>query len=628
MNLGRLRWFAIALPVAFLAVFDYLRHRVLYAELHSTAGTVLFYVVVTVAVAVFSFAVFGVIRRLEREVLDRNAQLTALNEIASAAAQNLELNELLEVALDRVLSVMGAEAGVICLLNIESDELVATCSRGFSPEIVERIRRQKVDDDPVGAQVVRTGCSVVLERLLDDPRTAEVARREGFRSAVSVPLMAEGEVAGVLALATKQQRRFLPRDLELLTGIGAQLGLAVRNAVLFSRSQQRNQELAALLSVGRAAASSLELGPMLDKALDAIRTVTTAEAAEVWLLEDGGELSLERQLGEPEEAFRALARLRRGEGLPGLAVERDAIVTVHDLDRDARFVREEVRSLGFKTFCALPLRRGGQIVGVLGVAARDPEALCGPAELRLLEGIGEQVALALENARLHERVLDIAVLEERERIGRELHDGLGQVLGYINTQALAIRKLLDSGRIDDAEREVAAIEAAARELSREAREAILGLRESLVPEGGLLPALRAYLERYREMTGVTVELDADGAATALRLPASVEVQLLRIVQGALSNVRKHAGTATARVSLTEAANGIRLQVSDDGRGFDPDRPARRGWPRFGLQTMRERAQAIGGEFQVVSHPGRGTAAILHLPTRAARETADASVAGR
>ncbi|MBI4259442.1 MAG: GAF domain-containing sensor histidine kinase [Actinobacteria bacterium] len=628
MSLIRLRLFAIVLPLAFLAGFDYLRHRVFYAELHSLGGVILFYAVVTVAVSAFSFAVFGLIRRLERQILERNMQLTALNDIASASAENLNLNDLLEVALDRVLSVMGAEAGVICLLDTETDELVAVCSRGLSSELAERVKRKKVDDDPIGAQVVRTGCPVVLERMLDDPRVADVARRDGLRSAVSVPLKAEGEVAGVLAVATRQERRFLPQDLELLTGIGGQLGLAIRNAVLFARAQQRNRELEALLSVGRAAASSLDLGPMLDKALDAILTVTSAEAAEVWLLREGQELFLERQLGAPEEALRARPRLRVGEGLPGVAAETGSIVDVHDLDRDPRFVREEIKRLGFKTFCALPLRRGGEVVGVLGVAARDQEALCSKSELRLLEGIGEQVAMAVENARLHERVLDVAVLEERERIGRELHDGLGQVLGYINTQALAIRKLLESGRIEEAEREVAAIEAAARDLSTDAREAILALRVSLAAEGGFLPALRAYLERYREMTGVVVELDTERAPGALELPASVEIQLLRIVQEALSNVRKHAGTRKARVSLAETAEGISLSVSDDGRGFDPDRSARRGWPRFGLETMRERAQAIGGAFEVVSDPGRGTRAIVRLSAHAARESVDASIAGR
>ncbi|MBI2237723.1 MAG: GAF domain-containing sensor histidine kinase [Actinobacteria bacterium] len=628
MSLARLRWLAILIPLAVLVVLDYLRHQVFYAQMHSFPGVIVLFVVVAVGVSVFSVAIFGVIERLERQVLERNAQLSALNEIATASAENLELNELLNVALDKVLQMMEADAGVICLLDTERAELVAACYRGFSEETAQFIRRQKLGDEPIGTKAVRTRRPVVVEKLLEDPQVAEAARREGFHSAVSVPLKSEGQVVGILGVATRRERHFPPGEVALLTAIGGQLGLAVRNAVLFSRVRQRNEELAALLAVGRAAASSLDLYSMLDEALDAVLSVTSAEAAEVWLLSEGRELILERQRGAPEEAFRARVRFRVGEGLPGQAVETDSIVAVHDLVRDPRFVREEIKRAGFQTFCALPLRRGDETVGVLGVAARDPEALCSASELRLLEGIGEQVAVAIENARLHERVLDVAVLQERERISHELHDGLAQVLGYINTQALAIRKLLSSGRTGEAEREIAAIEQAARELYTDVREAILGLRASLAAEGGLLPALRTYLDRYREMTGVVAQLETDGATSGLRLSASVEIQLLRIVQEALSNVRKHARTTNARVSLMETAEGLTLTVADDGEGFDPDHPIRTGWPRFGLQTMRERAKAIGGVFEIVSEPGRGTRAIVRVPLASPVEVVDASVTGR
>lgn len=628
MSLSRLRWLAILVPLSFLAAFDVVRHHVFSAQLHSLGGSIVFCALLAVGISAFSFTVFGVIRRLERQVVERNEQLSALNEIAAASSQNLEMDELLNVALDKVLGVMRADAGVICLLDTETDELVAACYRGFSEELAQRIRRVHVEADPIGAQVVRTGCPVVEERLWDDPRVADVARREGFRSAVSVPLKSEGEVSGVLGVVTRRERRFLPAELDLLTGIGGQLGLAVRNAVLFSRVRQRNEELTALLSVGKAAAFSLDLAPMLDKALDAVLAVTSADAAEVWLMSEGRQLILERQRGAPEEAFRSRPILKMGEGLPGQAALADQIVAVHDLPRDPRFVREEVKRLGFQTFCALPLRRGTETVGVLGVAAREADSLCSSSELRLLEGIGEQMAMAIENARLHEQVLDVAVLEERERIGRELHDGLAQVLGYINTQAMAIRKRLASGRTDEALREVAAIEEAARELYTDVREAILGLRVSLDRQGGFLPALRTYLDRFREMTGVAVEIETDGLPPAPRLPASTELQLLRIVQEALSNVRKHARTTNARVSLMETAEGLTLTVADDGEGFDPDYPIRTGWPRFGLQTMRERAKAIGGVFEIVSEPGRGTRAIVRVPLASPVEVVDASVTGR
>ena len=241
----------------------------------------------------------------------------------------------------------------------------------------------------------------------------------------------------------------------------------------------------------------------------------------------------------------------------------------------------------------------------------------------MLAGIGEGVALAIANARLHERVLDGAVLEERIRIARELHDGLAQVLGYINTQTLAVKRLLATGRSDAAKSQLDAMEGAARNVYGDVREAILGLRVSL-PRQGLVPALRSYLEEYAPMAGVRVSLDADDHVETLELQLAVEIQLMRIVQEALANIRKHAraGHATVRLALDDGV--LAIEVADDGQGFEPGFEARTGWPRFGLQTMRERAQAVGGHFEVESEPGTGTRVTVTLPLAQPGKVAHAS----
>lgn len=387
--------------------------------------------------------------------------------------------------------------------------------------------------------------------------------------------------------------------------------------------EQRTQELEAVLTVGRAASSSLELGELLDAAMDAILEVTNADAAEVWLRPTPGELVLARHRGSDEEAFTERTRLRDGEGLPGLTATAAAPVVVHDLPNDGRFVRARIKELGFHTYCGLPLQHRGEIVGVLGVASKDPEKLSSDRELRLLAGIGEGVALAIANARLHERVLDGAVLEERIRIARELHDGLAQVLGYINTQTLAVKRLLATGRSEAAKSQLDAMEGAARNVYGDVREAILGLRVSL-PRQGLVPALRSYLEEYAPMAGVRVSLDADDHVETLELQPEVEIQLMRIVQEALANIRKHAraGDATVRLALDDGV--LAIEVADDGQGFEPGLEARTGWPRFGLQTMRERAQAVGGHFEVESEPGTGTRVTVTLPLAQPGKVAHAS----
>jgi two-component system nitrate/nitrite sensor histidine kinase NarX len=200
------------------------------------------------------------------------------------------------------------------------------------------------------------------------------------------------------------------------------------------------------------------------------------------------------------------------------------------------------------------------------------------------------------------------------------------VLGYINAQTLAVKRLLVTGRVEQARSELDTMEGAARNVYADVREAILGLRQSL-PRKGLVPALREYLEEYAAMSGLRLGLEEDGDVEGLELKPEVEIQLVRIVQEALANVRKHAHASHGAVRLTLEDGTLRVEVSDDGRGFDQKLEPRTGWPRFGLQTMQERAQAVGGRFHVASAPGEGTRVSVELPVSRSQEVAHAARAG-
>jgi signal transduction histidine kinase len=212
------------------------------------------------------------------------------------------------------------------------------------------------------------------------------------------------------------------------------------------------------------------------------------------------------------------------------------------------------------------------------------------------------------------------VLEERERIARELHDGLAQVLGFINTQTQAVKKLLESRKIGEATSELEAMGAVSREVYADVREAIVGLRTA--PKG-LIPTIREYLSRLPRMNGCEVEFSVNEDAEGVALVPSTEIQLVRIVQEALSNVRKHAGASRVEVIIETDAREVGVSIVDDGHGFDPLQLDRTGWPRLGLQTMRERAQAIGGAFDISSAPGEGTRVSVRVPLVVDREVVGA-----
>lgn len=608
-----LRWIAIIVPILFLAGLDTLRHTVFAEALHSIPGFIGAYAAIVTAVVIFSYTMFTLIDRLQRKIIDRNRQLSALNDIAKAAAAKLRLEELLETSLDSILSNMRVDAGIICLVDMEREEHSAVCYRGFSEELARGIRRAKLKDDPIAQEVVRTGRPVVLERVFEDPRVAELARREGIISAISVPLKYEGEVNGILAIGARQEHHFSKVDQEFLAGIGGQLGMAIRNASLYEQSQLQNRELGALLAVGKVATSSIHLDELLSASLDTILEVTSTEAAEIWLVEGDGDLVMQCHRGAHRDAFLGQTRFSVGEGIPGLVAQSQEPIVSHDLPSDARFRRQKVTEAGFRAFCALPVRYQSKLVGVMAVAAFSGDALKGQRELRLLESVGEWLALAIENARLYRQVQDLAVMQERERIAREMHDGIAQLLGYIITQTIAVNKFISDRALAQAQEELAKMQDIARDLYADVREGILALRTATHRQNGLIAALREYIEQFMEMSGVQVEIQVSPDAASPSLDPSAEIQLMRIVQEALTNVRKHSRATTALLSFGHNGDHLQVTIADTGQGFELARLPTTGWPRFGLRTMRERAEAVGGTLQIDAAPGEGTRVLVRVP---------------
>ena len=237
-----------------------------------------------------------------------------------------------------------------------------------------------------------------------------------------------------------------------------------------------------------------------------------------------------------------------------------------------------------------------------------------------MEGSGEigRLAESFERMRLtivRERgqVRLLAVLEERDRIGREMHDGLAQVLGYVNTKAQAVHEFLRAGETGLADRQLQELISAAREAYTDAREAIVGLRMNDVHDRGLAGLADEYVERFQRQSGVAANLVVTPSWDDSAVPATAKVQSLRIIQEALTNARKHAKASHIGVILDKSNNTALIMVKDDGCGFMLSRLLRPDFSRYGLRTMRERAQAVGGTLRIESAPGKGTCIMASFP---------------
>jgi signal transduction histidine kinase len=254
----------------------------------------------------------------------------------------------------------------------------------------------------------------------------------------------------------------------------------------------------------------------------------------------------------------------------------------------------------------IPLAVRQQIMGVLAIAKPTPDAFHA-RDTTLALGIARQAAVAIDNARLHERARQAAVLEERQRLARELHDSVTQALYGISLYAEAADRALVDGQPEPAATNLRELRETAQEALGEMRLLIYELRPPLLEEYGLAAALRARLKAVETRAGLVTEFVGEGDE---RLAPEIEQELYRLAQEALNNVLKHAHAQHVRVRLAIGPGSSLLEIADDGVGFEP---SFRGGEGLGLPGMRERAQRLSGELRVESSPGAGTRVQVDVP---------------
>jgi len=255
----------------------------------------------------------------------------------------------------------------------------------------------------------------------------------------------------------------------------------------------------------------------------------------------------------------------------------------------------------------VPLQFDNRLIGGIW-SGRLESAPFTPAEIVGLESLADQAVIALQHALMTARLQSLAVMEERSRIAREMHDGLAQILGYLGLQVQTLEALVRQGDREKALAELKKTLENIKNAQADVRENILSLRTTLSGDAGVLPALQEYVTEFGLQTGKTTDLVVQIKGPP-KLSPLAEVQLVRIVQEALANVRKHAQAQSVQVLLSQHDDCLNVTVTDDGLGFLPSK----GRQHFGLHTMRERAESVGGGLEVHSKPNQGTKVELWLP---------------
>jgi signal transduction histidine kinase len=249
---------------------------------------------------------------------------------------------------------------------------------------------------------------------------------------------------------------------------------------------------------------------------------------------------------------------------------------------------------------------GNQVIGTLDVQSSELNAFS-QDDLRVVQSLADQVAVAIENARLYKRSRELAVLEERNRLARDLHDSVVQALYSLNLLAEGWRRLSRSGKVTNVEEQFDRIGEIAHQALKEIRLLVYALQPTSLEREGLLSALHQRLDAVESRSGVKARLVAE---KLVDLPLEVEEGLYRIALEALNNAMKHSGATEVTVKLDIEAEFVTLLVRDNGQGFDPKSPDCQGG--MGLDNMRQRAQEISGLLSIESAPGKGTTVIAHV----------------
>jgi signal transduction histidine kinase len=259
-----------------------------------------------------------------------------------------------------------------------------------------------------------------------------------------------------------------------------------------------------------------------------------------------------------------------------------------------------------RIYIGVPMRTGGQTLGVLSVFGANGQQF-NVEEVALLASIGDQVGVVIENARLRQRAEQAAVMEERSRLARELHDSVTQSLYSLTLLAGGGQRLARAGKLANVEEYLVDLGGIAQQALKEMRLLVYQLRPAILEQEGLVGALQQRLDAVERRSSIETRLLVD---ETLVLPTVVEEGLYRIIQEALNNTLKHASASYVTVRIYVQQGQVNLEVIDNGRGFDYDNMSYTGG--LGLVSMKERAEKLGGSFTILSKPGEGAAVKVSL----------------
>ncbi len=552
----------------------------------------------------------GTCRQLE-------TRLAALHEASLELVRNLRPNDVLERIVNIAREQTGADYAALGVLD-EEGELDHFIHLGMNQENVERIPHLPKGLALIG-DVLEEDQPIRIAQIEEHPQSQDQSPQHSRMSSfLGVPILSDGHKWGQLYLANREGGpAFSQEDEELMETLVAYAAVAIENSRLYAQMLQRDRsmeqrfgQINLLNTLAQVSSDTSDMDVLLEETLDLLLAHFDAQAGEIFLRDEDGSLLWQRiHRGEASEAFESQGRFMLGEGLVGRVVQRGTIRETGGDQPDSELVRPALLEAGFAHLIAIPLVANNIVIGSMTLASLQQRQFA-QQELDLLKTVGAWAGTAIENARLQRQSCRIAVQEERERIGMDLHDGIVQSI-YAVGLALDYARISLDENIEVTRKKLNESMRGLNDVIKDIRAYILDLRPRQLRGGeSLSHGIQSLLDEFRANTNVKSVLTTSKNGLN-HLSREHALTLFHVCQESLANVAKHAHANKVEVKLWHNDGRVLLKVADDGRGFDTDQiDCVIG---HGLSNMRRRVRKVGGEVEISSALNEGTTILAWVP---------------
>lgn len=550
-----------------------------------------------------------------RQQLDE--KLIALHQASLQLVEDVSIDSLLERIAILACEQANARYSALGVTGSDDKTLDQFITVGLSGSEVKRIAHNPMGNGLLG-EIIRSRDPLRVPNIAADHRSAGFPEHHPhMRSFLGVPILLGEKPVGHIYLTDKTDGTdFNTEDEQIIQMLASYAAVAIKNATYVEELNKRDQmlqrhtqDLELLNNIGGSINTSVKPDEILQNTLSLVISHLNVEAGEIFLVsEDKNILELALHRGQAAEVFWTRNKFNIGEGVIGQVAKTGKPVISYDLENDDRFLRSAIVLAGFRQMACFPLISRGVVIGVLAAFTLS-QTMIDERDLKIISAICNWAGIAIENTNFHHDARRMAVLEERDRIGMDLHDGIIQDI-------YGVGLMLDHARLDihsDPNRSAGQIQTAINGLNRTIRDIrsyILDLKPRELGEENLLDGLKRLVMEYKVNTLADAVLKGQAKELA-NLPQKHALALFLICQEALANIAKHAHAKRVELNVWTSPERVMMEIQDNGLGFDVEKSSQT--LGHGLSNMHTRAKNVGGDLEITSVLHEGTSIFAWVP---------------